>query len=205
MKISSRILSLKKINFLKDKHQLWSFISVIAGLVFGIIVSIFSNNEFNTTLQDLFITYSSDFSNKSNLEVFSGIILLGIPYYIVMFILGGSFFGKFLCAPVTALKAAGLSAIASCIYKSYALKGLEYLLLIFFPGKVVLIFSMLIFTKITMDMSQEINCIRESEFQSIKNQRKIYYIKSLFILLIFILSWTIDFSCMKIFSKLFEF
>lgn len=202
MKINSITLSLKKPFLLKDKTLLFSFAALLIGLISGVISYYFTANETYNALLELFVSFNTVFSKKTIMEIFSGIVLSGLPYFTVMFILGGSIFGKLFCLPISAVKAMGIGTLTSYFYCTLGLKGLEYCLLVFFPGKCILLFGMLLLTKNCIEMSSE---IIYNEKSSIAQKIKLYCIKGSLLFVIFIFSWFIDFLTVNIFSDLFAF
>lgn len=203
MKLKAEVFSLKGLS-IKDKSLLVSFLSVLSGLLGGSLIYalyIFNNDNH---IVDIFITFNTDFIGKSDIEVFSGIALSILVYFIALFISGSSIFGRTMCIVTTLLKFAGIGALISYLYTYYGLKGLEYVLLIFFPGKIFLIFAAVLMTKSGFDMSSAIKN-GSVEKESAGSVMKIYYLKSLMFLLLFILSAAVDFFTIKIFSGLFDF
>ena len=98
----------------------------------------------------------------------------------------------------------GISALISYLYVQYGIKGLEYVLLVFFPGKCIFLSAAVIMTKNSFDMS----CIVKNgiaEKGSSTPISKVYYFKSLIFSMLFALSALVDFSALKIFSGLFDF
>lgn len=200
MRINSVVLSFKNKIVFKDKNIIISFMSIFFGLIFGVIIYIISYESDLSELFELMTGFRTDFADKNPLEIFSGFALSGLPYYIAMFVVGGSIFGKGLGVIMTTLKAMGLSVITSFLYCNMGLRGLEYALLIFFPGKTVFIFSLLLTTVTTMEMSDSITeCNKSDLTRNIKS----YIIKFVIILLLLLLSWTIDCICYSVFSDLF--
>ena len=200
MKFNSYVLSLKKNNILNNKYLMLSFISVFTGLILGVIAYAVSGNSELKDIVELFVKFNTDLSDKSKTELFCGTVLSGLPYYFVMFIVGGSIYGGLLCEIITSLKAMGITVVTSFLYANMGLKGLEYALLVFFPGKIILIFSLLFTTATSLEMSQcLINSDKGERAVLIKN----YVIKYSVILLLFILSWSVDFICRITFSGLF--
>ena len=191
-----------KIINLQDKDLAISFLSVFSGLLVGLIMYTFLDNGTRKEIFELFIDFNTIFTNKTTIEILSGIVLYGLLYFIILFILGGSFLGSVAAPIVTLIKSAGLTLIVSNLYCEYALKGLEYTLLVFFPGKCILILAMLLMTKNCIATSRKI--IYNDKDTQVKNITD-YSIKSLIILIIFLFSWITDFGLIKVFSNLFNF
>lgn len=192
-----------EINYKKDKALLYAFAAVTVGFISGAAVTNIASSVTGEAA-DLFVSFFTDFSDKSRLEIFSGLALEGIIYFLALFIAGSNIFGKELTLLLTALKASGITAIISVLYSNYGLKGLEYTLLVFLPGKTVLFFTMLFMTKFcyefSADLRREKACLKET-----KAVTGVFAVKSIIALLIMLLSWLTDFLCITVFSGLFSF
>lgn len=181
-----------------------SCIPIVAGLLMGCIFSYLFENQTGEKILSAFIDFATNHSNKSSAEIFSGIVLSLIPYFILMYFLGMSPRGKAAIFILTFLKSLGLSVVVTNIYFTYELKGIEYCLLVFFPGKIFLLFSMLLLTE---------NCYATSKLiqQTIKNKNETkvdllkYDFRNVFIAVIMLLSCVIEFVLIKAFSTLFVF
>lgn len=203
-KKNSLLISLSKNALLNDRGLLFSFLSILTGLIFGSVLTVFPDNGIKDEILSLFVSFNTEITDKSKIEIFSGIILSGLVYFGIMFFLGGNVFGKELSLIVTAIKASGITAVIAFLYSHYALKGLEYCLLVFLPGKIIFIFAMLFITKSCFDFSKKLRH-GASESADIKAVTKLYSLKAVFSLLIFMLSWIIDFLTLIIFTGLFDF
>lgn len=194
-------LSLRKSILIKDKDLLISFIFLAFGLVSGVIIFHLSRESISAEVRTMFLNFNNTFVKLPHSEIFAGIMSEGLLYFIVMYILGGSIFGKYLCPVLSAVKIAGISIVTSFLYASFGLKGFEYALLVVFPGKVIFLFAVLIMTKICIAYSRGVLCCDKSDFSfSLKS----YCIKSSAVFVIFIFSWIVDFLCIIIFSDLFN-
>ncbi len=203
MKINAVVFSVKSL-LIKDKGLLSAFVTIFAGILVGVLTYAFALNNSKIELFELFVSFNTEYINKTNIEIFSGIALNVLIYYFVLFLSGTSFLGRYICMTASFVKVAGISALISYLYVQYGLKGLEYVLLVFFPGKCILISAAVIMTKTSYDMS----CIVKSgttEKGSTAPIKKIYYFKSLIFGMLFVLSATVDFLSLKIFSGLFDF
>ena len=199
MGFNSTVFSFKSNVLFKNKNLLISFFSVLIGLLTGLAAYGLTITVFPEVAAEFF-TMSFDICSKTKTELFSAFILKGLPYCIIMFILGGSIFGK-LCTIITVVKTMGISLVASYLYCNLGLQGVVYALLVFFPGKIVLIFSLLLATKSGLEMSEYIiNCDKTTIIKQIKS----YSIAHIVILVISFFSWFIDFICFVVFSGLLE-
>lgn len=206
MKVSA-VINAKKFST-RQLHKLpsafVSFIPIALGLIFGSIIFNFSGDSIFSSLKTYFLSFSTDFSNKSTLEIISGMLLTYLPYFIMMVIFGMCALGT---APVFVLsffKSAGIAMTATYIYSVYALKGVEYCLLIFYPGKILSLLGMLMLTHSCYFMSTGISRLIKGTGNTEVEIEK-YILRSLLIGAIFILSSLVDFLMIKCFSSLFSF
>ena len=70
-------------------------------------------------------------------------LVSSLPYVILMILFGTSAYGTAVIAIISFIKVIGLGILSSFLYSSYALKGIEYSFLVFFPGKFTFILSVL--------------------------------------------------------------
>lgn len=200
-KVTNKIkIIITDFDFKKDKALIYSFVSVAVGLISGAVITVFSTSTLMSETTDLFVSYFIDFTDKNKLEIFSGISLEGLIYFGALFIAGSNIFGKELTLILTALKASGITAIITVLYSNYGLKGLEYALLVFLPGKVILFFVMLFLTKFCYEFSAALR-INKDRISTIN----VFMVKSLIALFFMLFSWLVDFLTVIIFSGLFEF
>ena len=198
---------LMKIDFkkfkIKDRGTVFSFTAACSGVILGAIITSFFNNDLKNEVLSLFISFNTEFVDKTKSEIFSGIALSGVLYFFVMVISGSSFFGKYLSFFATVIKTMGIGALVSFFYDEYGIRGLEYVLLVFAPGKAFLFIGILLITKCCYDT---VNAFFNSNAE--KNPtliRKLYIIKCSVAFLLLLISWTIDFICLSVFSDLFSF
>lgn len=198
---NSFIISSAKLSDLKNNRLIFSFLSIASGLIFGVVSYIFSSSLIESELYKLFVDFHLLFSDKTNLEIFSGFALSGLAYFFLMFVVGGSIFGKLLCSFITFIKAVGISLVTTYLYCDYGLKGFEYALLVFFPGKIILLFAMLFMTKTCIESSVLLTNVSEMNSVKIKN----YCLKMIVVFIFLLISWMVDMLCIIIFSGLFSF
>lgn len=181
-----------------------SCIPIGTGLLLGCLFCFLFENQITEKLITAFVEFATNHSNKSGLEIFSGIVLSIIPYFLIMYFLGTSARGTSAIFLMTFLKALGLSIVTTYIYFTYELKGIEYCLLVFFPGKILLLFSMLLLTENCYVTSKQIQRTVKN-----KNESKVdlikYDFRNVFIAVIMLLSCLVEFVLIKAFSTLFVF
>lgn len=203
MKVNTAVFSLKGLT-IKDNGLFAAFLSVLAGLISGSMVYATFIHKNNNPIVDIFISFNTEFIGKADAELFSGITVSVLIYFLMLFISGSSLFGRPMCVVITFFKFAGIGALISYLYIAYGLKGLEYVLLVFFPGKLILIFTSVLMSRSSFEMSGIVKN-GTNEKGSTTLSMRLYYLKSLVYLLMFIVSAAIDFLMIKIFSSLFNF
>lgn len=187
-----------------DRISLISFLTLGAGLFFGTVIYIISKDYLTGSIWEYFINFTTDFSAKSNIEIISGLIISHLPFVILSVILGTNAFGTPFIFIMSFIKTLGLGLISSYIYTSYGLKGIEYSVMVFFPGKFVLFFSMLMLMHICTDSSLKIKRSLAGENQ-IRYSLGEYLAKVSVCVLCFLISAIVDFLAIICFSSLFSF
>ena len=186
------------------KSAIISAITIAVGIIFGAIICILSKDNLNLSLIEYFINFSTDFSNKNKPEILSGIILSHIPYFIMMIIFGTSVVGTPAVILLTNIKSMGIGLLTTYIYSSFSLKGIEYCLLVMFPGKFVLIFAMILLTQSCFVTSNDIRQRLTNKEGRVVSLEK-FAVRSILIFGLIILSALIDFFAIISFSSLFNF
>ena len=177
---------------------------IVSGIIVGTIIYLLSKDDLASRLLDYFISFSMDFTHKNKSEILSGLIFENLIYFILMLIFGTSVIGTPAVFAVSFIKSAGLSLLTAYIYDSFALKGIEYCLLVLFPGKYFLIFAMLLLTQNCYYMSIGIlKCVKNADGRGVNFKK--FSARSILILAFLILSAVIDFITIISFSSLFNF
>ncbi|MBE6774743.1 MAG: hypothetical protein E7543_00960 [Ruminococcaceae bacterium] len=206
MKINAVISTdiIKKEKITENKISIINFSVLASAIVCGTLLYVFLKDYFADGIFKSFTSFFSDFSNKTNLEIISGIALSHLPYILLMMILGTSACGCAIIVIISFIKVAGLGILAAYFYSSFALKGIEYALLVFFPGKFVLILSVLFMMHFCTNNSLNIKSLIKGECRA-ENMDSLYNLKSVIAILLFILSSAIDGFTVVSFSSLFAF
>ena len=180
------------------------FLSVALGLICGCIVYAAADGSLFSPLGEYFISFATDFSNKNKPEIFSGLIVSDIPYFLAMLILGLSALGAAPALLLSFLKSAGIGAVATYLYSAYSLEGIEYCLLVLFPSNAVMLFAMLVFTHSCYITSVKINRqIRNKDEADVELQK--YFVRSGLIYCVFVIAAVIRFLTIISFTSLFSF
>lgn len=181
-----------------------SAIPIGVGIISGCIVYLLFGEIIKGELWNFFIRFTIEFTGKTKVEILTGLLLSNVPYLVLMYLFGTNLRGTYLAFALSFFKSFGLGLISTYIYCAYSLKGIEYCLLIFFPGKVIQIFSMLLLTENCHNMSLNLsNVVKEKNDSHIDLMR--YELRNIFISALFTLSCIVDFIMIICFSTLFEF
>lgn len=201
MKVRALYFSNKKSLNLNIELFIVGFISVFA-IMTGTAVAYFSNTGEN--IIRLFLSFVFESANNSYIKIFLIIFSEHIIYLITCLICGTSLYGKIPIIFITFFNITGISSIITVLIKNYFLKGLEYCLLVFFPGKIILIFT-LIFTSVScIKASEDINKINKKE-ESAEFSDKLYLKRVTLSCIMLVISALIDSLTLKLFLPLFDF
>ena len=204
MKINAVISKLSiNVNY-ANKTAILSAVIIALGIISGTIIFLVSDDTVAETLFEYFISFTTDFTNKNKPEILSGLILSHIPYFVVMEILGVSVVGIYLIPMITFIKSVGIGMLVTYIYQMFTLKGIEYCLLVLFPGKFILIFAMILLAQNCLITSDNIRLSAHGNKDRVVELNK-YILRTIFIAMIIIVSSIIDFITIISFSSLFDF
>ena len=207
MKISAVIRNPSKDIFntiSENKSAVQSALIIASGIVIGTLLYIFDFENLTRDLCEYFINFTMDFSHKSKPEIFSGLLIPDLIYLIAMVTLGTCAFGKHSVVCISLVNSMGLGMLTSYIYDNFALKGIEYCLMVLLPGKFLFVLSMILLTQNSVITSKQ---IKESAYglgDRVVDFRK-YIIRILVIMVIILLSASVDFLALISFSSLFDF
>lgn len=205
MKINAVIFKKDKFKDLKYSSEkrkklifLTSYLSVF--VLIGILMFLLHKDKTHTIFNECFREYIQFIKEKSKPEVFAGLLTGNLFYFILVLFFTFNLLGKPFIYIISGLKISGLSAIVAYLYYSYQIKGIEYTLLVLLPGKLLLIFAIILMINLTSSHIDEFikrNCENKTDIG-------INLIKLLFIFLIIMISTAVDTLTAVTFSELFQ-
>jgi len=114
-KIKRNFVLIHKITTEK-KGIIASFVSILIGIILGSCIYNSPDFSLKNKLLSLFVSFNTEITDKTHIEIFSGLVLSGLIYYVLMFFCGGNIFGKELSLLVTSIKASGIGALIAFLY-----------------------------------------------------------------------------------------
>lgn len=157
MKVSAVIVNPhKKVQKSKDLplSLLLSISSVLLGLISGTLLYCFFKESLYSDVFSLFTNFFSDFTQKSSLEILSGLMASELPYIFMMLIFSFSAIGFPFTILFTFIKSLAPTLLFSHLYFEYGLKGAEYVFLVLLPGEIVCTFGVLLMTQSCFNLSK---------------------------------------------------
>ena len=188
----------------KNKSSVQSTAIIVLGIIFGVLLYVFNSESLTEDLFEYFISFTTDFSHKSKPEIFSGLLLPDLIYLIIMMILGTCVFGTPAVICFSLVNSMGLGMLMTYINDNFALKGIEYCVMIFLPGKFLLVLAMILLTQNSVVTSISIRESACSKSDRVVDFKK-YTLRGIVVLAIILLSSLIDFLTITSFSSLFKF
>ena len=204
MKVNATIIKNHNISLktkATDKNTINAFLSVASGMISGCIIFLLCDENTRTAVGELFNNFFHSFIEKDSFSVLLTIIANYTTYFFAVFLFGTSIIGKNMIRLITVLKFSGLGLISSFLYYTYTLEGLEYCILIFFSGKIVLLPASLLLIKNSMDYCDSL----KHPDTVISESRNRYIIENILLGVLFLFAATADFFFIKLFSSLFSF
>ena len=186
------------------KTSIISAVVIFTGIITGIVIYSFADEALKESIGNRFIIFASDFADKNKPEIFSGLICQNIFYCVLMLVFAFCIYGTPAVFFLSFIKAVGLGVLTTYIYDTYVLKGIEYCLLIIFPGKFILIFSMILLTQNCYINSNSLTSFLTKRTDEGVNLKK-YILRTVVISLLMAISVTVDFITLISFSSLFDF
>lgn len=187
-----------------NKSAIISFSVIFIGIVAGVVLYTFADKSLIKEVTDLFIGNTTDFANNNKPEIFYGLVVDNLIYFALMHIFAMCVFGTPAVFFITFAKAMGLGFLTAIIYASFGLEGIEYCLMILFPGKFIMILVMILLTQNCYVNSNSITKSINPDNGGVVDLRK-YALRTIVIFVLIVFSAAIDFVATISFSSLFEF
>lgn len=200
MKISAVLLN-KNSGIYKNKNNfnrltLISFFVIVLSFVSGSLICIFSDQSYEE-LNNSFYEFLNFTAEKSKTEVYSGLLLINLICFILIFFFSTSIIGTPFIYIITSFRYIGLGLLVTYIYASFGLKGIEYCLLIMLPGKFFMVFADIMLVDLSVYLSKNLKKIKISD--------KRYLLILLCSCILLLISSAVDTAFISLFGKLFEF
>lgn len=208
MKVSAVIVNSskksRKIPELKPSLIL-SFLAVFSGFVSGTLLYCFLKESLYNDVFSIFISFFSDYTQKSSPEILSGLIVSELPYIFMMLIFSFSAIGYPFCFIMTFVKSLAPTVLFSHLYCEYGLKGAEYVFLVLIAGEIISLFGVLLMTQSSFTLSRFFaDNIKNAKGESTA-EIKAFLLKFFVSTAIILLSNIITLLTVSLFSDLFVF
>ena len=186
------------------KALILSALAIFMGFITSIIPVISDLTIINSELDNRFINYLNAFSEDNLINIFIGIFVPLFMYLVLCCVFGTCALGCFPALITTYIKSLGMALSVFYVIYNFKLKGLEYILITQLPGKIIMIFCMLMLTKFAVKSSVSIKqSLLKKDSTDFEKQT---YIKQNTLMLLFVfLSALTDSVMIKAFSSLFSF
>ena len=168
MKVSAVIVNhrkAKKNNISLNLSLTLSILPILCGFISGALLYVFMKESLYRGVFDVFISFFTDFSNKSSLQILSGLIISELPYIFIMLIFSFSAIGYPFVLMLTYIKSIAPTLLFAHLYSEYALKGAEYVFLILLPGEIINLFGIILLTQGCFAFSRHIDGVHAQLFQ----------------------------------------
>lgn len=208
MKVSAVIVKPQKKRHKPHKITpplIFSFSAVLSAFVSGVLLYCFFKEKLYTGIFEIFISFFTDYTQKSSLEILSGLIISELPYVFMMLIFSFSAIGYPFTLLLTFIKSLAPTLLFSHLYSEYALKGAEYAFLVLLPGEIICLFGVLLMTQGCFTASKQFT----DNIKNVKGEStaeiKSFMLKFAVSTLIIIMSKLIMLCTISIFGDLFAF
>jgi len=190
-----------------NKSLLFIFGLFILSLFCGAVIIKSANETVSNFVKSILDSYISKRSVNSFFIIGFNSCLSILPYYLSLFILGGSVAGTFLSPIVIILRGLGNGLIMGFLYKIYALQGIAFSALIIVPSALVSALALILCARESFCFS--IMFVRAvspgSGAVNLSNDFRIYCLRYLFLLVILLVSSLLDSILSIAFLRFFTF
>lgn len=184
---------------------IFSFSAVLSAFVSGVLLYCFFKEKLYTGIFEIFISFFTDYTQKSSLEILSGLIISELPYVFMMLIFSFSAIGYPFTLLLTFIKSLAPTLLFSHLYSEYALKGAEYAFLVLLPGEIICLFGVLLMTQSCFTASKQFTDNIKSVKGESTTEIKSFMLKFAVSTLIIMMSKLIMLCTISIFGDLFAF
>lgn len=190
-----------------NKSLLFIFGVFILSFFCGTVIIKSANDNVSNFVNSLLGSYISKRSVHSFVMIGFNSCVAVLPYFLSLFILGGSVAGTFLSPAVIALRGLGNGLIMGFLYKTYELKGIAFSALIILPSALVSALALILCARESFCFS--IMFIRavspRSGAVNLSNDFRLYCLRYLFLLVVLLISALLDSVLSISFIRFFSF
>ena len=140
----------------KHAREVFLFCMLLAGLIFGALAVRTSENEILDRLYTLLQNYLDVKAQQSVWSSFSNTCLKRVLLLLLLYCVGTCAFGAPVLYAVPAVCGTGIGMVGAYMYKAYALKGIGYCALLWYPGEVLFLAAMLLACSVSITMTNVI-------------------------------------------------
>ena len=174
------------------------FSVIILAIIIGAVCAVCSSDKIE--IRELLNKFLTETSNEPFFKLLITKELQQLIFIAIIFVSGSSIYGK---APITLIvfyKILGISYLSGVLISTYLLEGLEYILLIFLPGKILYIFAIILVSVKCLKSSDALKNKENAEFDNV-----LFMKQNMFSSILIFISAFIDIMLLKVFLPLFSF
>ncbi len=188
-----------------QKETLAFFILLILGILIGVFTAKQGNSSVLTQVESIFHSFYSARENQSIIISVLNSLKVSAAFWVINLLFGLCAIGMPFVAVIPTIRGLGIGLVTGYIYSIYGLKGIGYCLLVIFPG------ALLSFVPLIYAVSDafKMSLYTFSSVQNNNSQRrsidkiKIYLVRQMFYLILFITASFVDGIVNKVFAGLF--
>lgn len=179
----------------------------ILGLLIGSLVVKNSDSTVNNLISETFNTYISNRTGQTFFKTFFYSFTSLLPYLIAAYFLGLSIVGVFFVPFVVLIRGLGIGLISGFLYSVHSLKGIAFTVLLIAPYCLVSTFGLILACRESFGFSLMLLKAASSKSSSVNlhDDYKLYCIRYLVIVVIFIFSAFLDSVMSLAFMRFFNF
>lgn len=160
LKVNAVLFRGNRNNYKTDKTLIIITASFILIILISIFVYMIYHQYIFENIDEAFKDYTHAYIYKNKTEIFKKLLTPTIIFHFLIIIFSTSYIGDVIIAVLSFIKFSGITLLICYIYSTFKLTGIEYVLLIIAPGKLLYIFSIIFCIKNSLYI---INNIRQKE------------------------------------------
>jgi len=189
----------------KHSSVIMLFIFFLCGLIFGSVL-LRTGNVTADVIVSAFKNYNGVIVSNSFTQNFINLLFSNGAFLFFTYIFGLCAIGAPIICAVPFIKGVGIGVVSAYLYKTYELSGFGYCMLVYYPAQLINMFTILLCSNESYKMSKDIyNNIKSSNVFQGENELKLYHVRYIFFMLLYLFSSLIGSLLNTYLSSIFTF
>lgn len=190
-----------------SKEILFFSLLLISGILIGVFIARNGNDTVITQVKSIFDSFYSIRENQSIISSVSNSLKVYIVFWMINLFFGFCIIGAPFIAGIPIIRGLGIGLVSGYIYSIYGLKGIGYCMIVIFPGALISFIALIyaVIDSFRMSVYSFGAILNNGNRKNGSEKIKIYLIRQMVYLFLFIAAAFADGTANKLFSGIFSF